>query len=70
MTPKEQANKIIEDYGYVDLVTSQNVLAHVKNLRETFENIYKGDKKQQKKYIDRGYLVIKNPPIYPVTENK
>lgn len=35
------ANKLIQDYGFVDLVTSQNVLAHVEDLRETFENIYK-----------------------------
>ena len=31
---------IIEDLGYADFVTSQNVLAHVENLKEIFENIF------------------------------
>ena len=35
------AQSIIEQFGQVDLVTSQNVLAHVENLMSTFENIYK-----------------------------
>ena len=35
------AQSIIEQFGQVDLVTSQNVLAHVENLISTFENIYK-----------------------------
>ena len=35
------ANLIIDEIGYVDLVTSQNVLAHVNNLQDCFQNIYK-----------------------------
>jgi len=35
------ANLIIDEKGYVDLVTSQNVLAHVNNLQDCFENIYR-----------------------------
>lgn len=34
------ASKLIDEIGYVDLVTSQNVLAHVENLRECFESVY------------------------------
>lgn len=37
----EVVNQIIKKFGKVDLVTSQNVLAHVDNLRDTFENIFK-----------------------------
>ena len=33
--------KIINKFGQADLITSQNVLAHVDNLRETFSNIHK-----------------------------
>ena len=57
------ANKIIEDYGYVDLVTSQNVLAHVENLRETFENIYKILK-------PNGYFVFEVGYFYEVLNSK
>ena len=32
--------KIIKKFGTVDLVTSQNVLAHVDNLQDTFRNIF------------------------------
>ena len=35
------AQDIIDQFGQVDLVTSQNVLAHVDDLISTFENIYK-----------------------------
>jgi len=35
------ANLIIDEIGYVDVVTSQNVLAHVNNLQDCFQNIYK-----------------------------
>jgi SAM-dependent methyltransferase len=35
------AQEIIDQFGQVDIVTSQNVLAHVDNLISTFENIYK-----------------------------
>ena len=35
------AQDIIDQFGKVDIVTSQNVLAHVDNLISTFENIYK-----------------------------
>ena len=35
------AQYIIDQFGQVDIVTSQNVLAHVDNLSSTFENIYK-----------------------------
>ena len=34
-------DKIINKFGYADIVTSQNALAHVDNLTVTFENIYK-----------------------------
>jgi 2-polyprenyl-3-methyl-5-hydroxy-6-metoxy-1,4-benzoquinol methylase len=57
------ANKLIEDYGYVDLVTSQNVLAHVENLRETFENIYKILK-------PNGYFVFEVGYFYEVLKSK
>lgn len=57
------ANKLIEDYGYVDLVTSQNVLAHVENLRETFENIYKVLK-------PNGYFVFEVGYFYEVLKSK
>ena len=33
--------KIINKFGKVDIVTSQNTLAHISNLSSTFENIYK-----------------------------
>ena len=38
---EETSNQIIRKFGKADLITSQNVLAHVDNLRETFKNIYK-----------------------------
>lgn len=34
------ANDIINMFGKIDLITSQNVLAHVDNLKETFANIH------------------------------
>lgn len=37
----ETSNKIISKFGQADLITSQNVLAHVDNLRDTFNNIYR-----------------------------
>ncbi|MDC0092737.1 class I SAM-dependent methyltransferase [Alphaproteobacteria bacterium] len=37
---KSIVEKVKKKFGYVDLVTSQNVLAHVDDLRGTFENIY------------------------------
>lgn len=36
----EVANQILQNFGQVDLVTSQNVLAHIDDLTGTFENIY------------------------------
>lgn len=57
------ADKLIEDYGYLDLVTSQNVLAHVENLRETFENIYKVLK-------PNGYFVFEVGYFYEVLKSK
>ena len=32
--------EIINEFGYADLITSQNVLAHIENLEATFINIY------------------------------
>ena len=37
---EETLSKINNKFGKADLVTSQNVLAHVNNLKNTFENIY------------------------------
>ena len=34
------AKKIIDKYGYADLITSHNALAHVDNLQDVFKNIY------------------------------
>ena len=36
---KSSAKKIKKKYGKVDFITSHNVLAHIPNLNETFENI-------------------------------
>lgn len=38
---EDVAQEILNKYGEVDLVTSQNVLAHVDNLKSIFDNIYK-----------------------------
>lgn len=38
---KSVAAEICEEYGFVDVITSQNVLAHVDNLKDTFINIFK-----------------------------
>ena len=35
------ARDILDKFGEVDIVTSQNVLAHIDNIISTFENIYK-----------------------------
>ena len=35
------ADQVISEFGYFDLVTSQNALAHVDNLKDTFTNIKK-----------------------------
>ena len=35
------AQDILDQFGEVDVVTSQNVLAHIDNIISTFENIYK-----------------------------
>ena len=35
------ARDILDQFGEVDIVTSQNVLAHIDNIISTFENIYK-----------------------------
>ena len=32
--------EIINEFGYADLITSQNVLAHIEDLEATFINIY------------------------------
>ena len=37
---KESSNKIIKKYGHMDFITSHNVLAHIGNLTEVFENIF------------------------------
>ena len=37
---KSIAKNIIDKYGYADLITSHNVLAHVDNLQDVFKNIY------------------------------
>lgn len=37
----EVAKEILKNYGKVDVVTSQNVLAHVDDLKGTFENIHR-----------------------------
>jgi 2-polyprenyl-3-methyl-5-hydroxy-6-metoxy-1,4-benzoquinol methylase len=57
------ADKLVEDYGYLDLVTSQNVLAHVEDLRETFENVYKILK-------PNGYFVFEVGYFYEVLKSK
>lgn len=38
---EDTLTKITNKFGQADLITSQNVLAHVENLRDTFTNIYK-----------------------------
>ena len=53
---KETSNKIITKFGKADLITSQNVLAHVDNLRETFNNIYKLLKNQGFFVFEIGYF--------------
>ena len=37
---KKVADEIVSKYGQVDIVTSQNALAHIDDLKSTFENIY------------------------------
>jgi len=37
---KDTNNKIIKNHGRPDLIVSQNVLAHIDNLYEVFENVY------------------------------
>ena len=37
---KESSNKIKKQYGQMDFITSHNVLAHIGNITEVFENIF------------------------------
>ena len=37
---KQAVNKIIKKFGKADLITSHNVLAHIENNNEVFDNIY------------------------------
>ena len=48
--------KIVNQFGYADFITSQNVLAHVDNLKDVFENIYKLLKKGGYFAFEIGYF--------------
>ncbi len=48
--------KIISEYGQVDFITSQNVLAHIDNLDSVFRNIYKLLKKNCYFVFEVGYF--------------
>ena len=56
-------NQILKKFGEVDIVTSQNVLAHVDDLRDTFKNIYKILK-------NKGFLVFEIGYFKKVLETK